>query len=427
MTESTAALRRAGTRHTALWVAFASVAVWFAALLWINPQPIADERMHWQVITGLLQGRWPHPGQIPMFPAFHLIGAGAARLLGESLLVVRLLNALITLAALVLVYSAARVRHSEAAGGVLLLWAWNPLYLPYCVLAYTEPASLLALAGALWFHVRKRTLWAAVALLAACFVRQSNIVWIAFFAAWGLAHELDAARTDHAPRSATGLAALNRTALRRLWPYAVAIGLFGAFSIVNRSWVWVPSGANRPGVNAAQFRLFGFVVAVLWAPLWIQWAREIWSRKLGPALTRAWVCAALIAAVAGLGMGFDNPHPWNANPNYLHDRFLVLLYTSGMVRYVVAALIVAGVLLLADHVWSGSDRYTLLAVWGFSLLFLLPHWLVDHRYYILPIMFIHFCTRYRPRQVRPLCAWSLVLSVLTAGYVALYGGPYSGL
>jgi hypothetical protein len=126
-------------------------------------------------------------------------------------------------------------------------------------------------------------------------------------------------------------------------------------------------------------------------------------------------------------MSFDNPHPWNANPKYLHDRFLVLLYTSGTVRYAVAALIVPAVLLLADHVWSSSDRYSLLTVWGFALLFLLPHWLVDHRYYILPIMFVHFCSRYRPQQVRPLCAWSLVLSVLTAGYVAVYGGPYSGL
>jgi hypothetical protein len=423
MTESTAALQQARPHHTALWVALAAVVIWFAVLLWVNPRPIADERIHWQVITDLLQDRWPHPGQIPMFPAFHLLGAAAVRLFGESLLVVRSLNALITLAALLLVYGAARVRHAEAAGTVLLLWAWNPLYFPYCVLAYTEPASLLALGGALWFHVRKRTLWAAVALLAACFVRQSNIVWVAFFAVWELAHQLDAGRTD----SASGLAALDRTALRRLWPYVVAVALLGGLLIPSWSWLSLPTGDNRLGVNAAQFHLFGFAIAVLWAPLWIQHARELWSRKLGPALTRAWICAAVIAAVAALAMSFDNPHPWNANPNYLHDRFLVLLYTSAVVRYAVAALIVAAVLLLIDHAWSGPDRYTLLTVWGFALLFLLPHWLVDHRYYILPIMFIHFCTRYRPQQVVPLCVWSLALSVLTAGYVALYGGPYSGL
>lgn len=55
---------------------------------------------------------------------------------------------------------------------------------------------------------RRTALWVALA---------SVIVW---FAAWGLAHQLDAARTDHVARPATGLAALNRTALKRLWPYA---------------------------------------------------------------------------------------------------------------------------------------------------------------------------------------------------------------
>jgi hypothetical protein len=126
-------------------------------------------------------------------------------------------------------------------------------------------------------------------------------------------------------------------------------------------------------------------------------------------------------------MNFDNPHPWNANPNYLHDRLLVMLYTSGAVRYLVAALIVATVPLLVDHVWNSADRYTLVAVWGFALLYVLPHWLVDHRYYILPIMFIHFCTRYRAEEGRLLCAWSLIWSVLAAGYLVLYGERYSGL
>jgi hypothetical protein len=196
--------------------------------LWLNPGPIADERTHWQVIGGLLEGRWPYPGQIAMSSTFHVVAAAATRLFGESLLTVRVLSALFTMAALLIVYSAARVREGERAGGVLLLWAWNPLYFPYCTLVYTEPASLLALAGALWFHVRERTLWAAVALLVACRVRQSNIIWIAFFAAWAVARELDAARADHSGCSGRGWDARGRTVLRMSWPYAAVFALIGA-------------------------------------------------------------------------------------------------------------------------------------------------------------------------------------------------------
>ena len=426
-TESRTTVQREGIQPVILWLALASVVAWFLVLLWINPGPIADERTHWKVISGLLQGRWPYPGQVPMFPAFHFAGAGVARLFGESLLVIRSLNMLITLAALLLVYSAARIRHGKTAIGLLLLWMWNPLYFPYCVLAYTEPASLLVLAGALWFHVRKHTFCAVLALLGACFIRQSNIVWIAFFAVWGLADELDAVRAGSIADSTSEPATFKRTAFGRLLVYAVAVVLFGAFMLVNRDWIWLPRGGNHAGVNVAQFYMFGFVAVVLWLPFWIQRIRELWSRKLGPALARARICAILIAAVGVLALSFDNPHSWNTDPNYLHDRLLVLLYTSTLARYTLAMLIVVVVPLLADYIWNSPERYTLLVVWGFSLLFLLPHGLVDHRYYILPVMFIHFCTRYRPEQYRPLCAWSLVLSLLAAGYLARYGGSYSGL
>jgi hypothetical protein len=109
-------------------------------------------------------------------------------------------------------------------------------------------------------------------------------------------------------------------------------------------------------VNVAQFYAFGFVVAVLWTPLWVQRVRRSWSRLLAPSLARAGGCAALVGAFGVLAISFDNRHPWNASPDFLHDRFLVLLHTSGLVRCAVAALIVAVIPLLADHVWRSPER-----------------------------------------------------------------------
>ncbi len=407
-----------------LALACLSVVAWFLVLLWLKPQPLADERLHWPVILGLSHGQWPAPDAVPMLPTFHLVAAGAVRVGGQSLLIVRALSTVCTLVALVLLHGAVRVRHGRAAGPLVLLFAWNPLYFPYSVLAYTEPAALLALAAALRLHVSRRTVWAAGALLVACLVRQSNIVWVAFFAAWMVADRLDAGGGGGARRSSRGLW---RAAWTDLWPYAAAVALCGGFLLARSSWALAPSDANRARVNIAQFYVFGFVVAVVWAPVWVQVARDLWPRRLAPALLRPWLCALALAVVGLLDLAFDNPHPWNWNPNFLHDRFVTLLYVSTPARYIVAIVIVLLLPLLTEHVWRRSDRYAVLTAWIFAILFLLPHWLVDHRYYIFPILFIHLGTRYTTGQMQLLCLWNGLLTLLAAGYVLVYGGTYSGL
>jgi hypothetical protein len=414
-------------RHTALWVALASVAAWCAALYWISPGPIADEREHWRIIVGLSAGHWPNPGHIATPPTYHLIVAQAVKLLGPHIMVARGLNALATMAALVLFYGAARRRHGELAGAYVLLWAWNPVFFPYSALVYTEASTLLTLAAAVWYHVRGRTLLAAAALLLACLLRQNNVVWIVFFIVWRVADELDAARVDSRASFLAVGARLRRDWLRTLWPYGAVLALVAGYLLWHLSWALHPGAPNPAGFNPAQFYLFGTLLAAVWAPIWVQRARELWQRRVLPALARGWVCVLLLAPLGPLVMLYQNPHPFNWNPHYLHDQFCTLLAGSAVARCAVAIVIVVTVPLAASFIWEPRHRWAALTAWSFALLFLAPHFLVDHRYHIFPILFIHLCTRYTARQVRPLCAWTAVLTLGVVVYLALHATPHSGL
>jgi hypothetical protein len=425
-----------------LGLAVGAVVAWWGLLAVFNPGVIVDERTHLFVIGQLACGEAPRADLLPMLPAMHWMHAGLMRVTGVSLLAGRTLSAAMSIAAILCIYAAARRLYPRAAGAAALLFILNPVYLPYCALVYTEPPAMLALAAAVWFFARGSNLLAAVALAAACVFRQSNVVWAVFFIAWAAAERNgEQGRSDRGaegPREKRGSLAWSLGPLTRLlrrlvsvlparWPYLLPPALFVVAAVAGPQWVLTPTEDNRAGFNIAQFFLFGLVSAAAFAPLWVSRLVREWPATIGPALARATVCTLLVTAVGLLESIYDNPHHWNASTNYIHDRTLVLLQTSMAARYAASALLVAAGAMLARYVWQAARRGPLLVAWSFSLLFLSPHRLVDHRYYIVPIMMINMAAGYQRGERAVLCTWFAVLAAVTAGYTLLYGGIDSGL
>ncbi len=435
---------------------------YWALLAAFKPEVVVDERTHLHVIGQLARGEAPTPGLLPMLPAMHWTYTGVMRVTGVSLLAGRTFSALMSVAAILCIYAAARRLYPAAAGAAALLFALNPMFFPYSALVYTEPPAMLALAAAVMFHVRRRVVLATIALTVACVFRQSNIVWCVFLVAWAAAEgalgkgevtggQSDKKEGDGARRAKGGAAQANiapawipqplqnwvpcltlipqflGSLVPLYWPYLLPVAAFAVAAVVAPQWVLSPTEDNRAGFNIAQFFLYGLIGAAAFAPLWLALLIREWPIRLGPAMARATVCTLLVAAAGFLESIYDNPHHWNASTNYLHDQAVVLLHTSLPIRYAASALLLAAGIMLARYAWQSARREPLIVAWFFSLLFLAPHRLVDHRYYIIPIMMINLAAGYDRRERGVLCAWFALLAAVTAGYTLLYGGIESGL
>ncbi len=397
---------RAG--RVGLVLALASLLLWYGLVGLRRPTPLGDEHYHYPAVLALARGDWEPVRALPMPPTYHLLAAGVVRLLGPHLAVVRGLSLVMGLAAVLLLWAAARRLCPRLAPWLPLLLAWNPLLLPYWALVYTDPVALVALLAALNLHLRHHRVGAGLALLAACAVRQTNVVWVAFFLAWEFFGD------DPAGTAGGVIAALCRALaparLRRLWPYFLAAA--GGLVI----WWRAPAGTTyvavvTTGYNPAQLVMLGLMAALLWAPCWCTQLADWWPRGLAQHLLRPTRLAALTAAAGVLMVTFRNPHPWNLDLSFLRNWPLYALTHSFACRAVVAPLIVVSVLGL---VW-GARRDTrcaslaLLAL--FTLVFVLPHYLVDPRYYVFPFVLTDLLVTRGARQLRQQLAWYALLTI----------------
>jgi hypothetical protein len=407
---------RASSRERAcLAVALGSIVAWFLLLTVFQSEPTGDEKYHLGAIRLVAQGQWSALGFLTVLPIYHAGAAAALRLFGDSLAIVRGYTAVLALVATVVFYFAARRRQPDGAGLAVCLFVWNPLLFPFTALAYTETPAILALTAALLFRARGRTMACAAALLAACLIRQTTVVWLLFFAIW---HAIEVPRP--APSGAEGFwnAARVRALAKQLWPYAATLVVFaGVLTAFPR--LIGSDESNRVRVNVAQFYAFGFTAVVLWAPLWLEQFRRLWTRRFQPALAYGWVCALGLAAIGLLEIAFRNPHPWNVDPNFLRDWPLMWMAESGPVRLLAAACLVVVAPLVVSFVRSQPAARLLALTWLFWVLFITPHWLVDPRYYVIPSILVNFFADYSAAQARRLVVWQLALTAaLGAAIVA---------
>jgi len=420
-------LSRAGT-GAALLAGCLSVVAWLWLLTYFKPGWIADEQRHFLVILSLSRGEELPPGFLPMLPTFHLIASHAACVFGRSLLTVRVFSAVCFLVGLVLVAATCRRQGEAFCAGRVLLFAWNPLLLPYAGLAYTEMATVAALLAAAYLHERGRPRWSGLALALACLLRQSSVIWVAFFALRELQRlraQTDAtACAEHIAGTNQNLIALLRGATSRLCVHMAVLLVAGMVLVLNPSFTRGLVHANRIGLNPAQFYLFGLVLALCWAPVWISRLR---LAEVGAKLRQGWFCALVLAGIGIAELAYANPHPWNADLNYMRNRLLVWLSLSRAGRLAVGGLLALLGLALAEF-WRAQPRRAELALVGlFAMLYVVPHYLVDPRYYIVPAVMVNLCASYREAELRRLAAWYLLLSAAVCSYILLCGGPDGGV
>ncbi|MBI4718805.1 MAG: hypothetical protein HY763_13440 [Planctomycetes bacterium] len=405
-------------------LASATLVVFVVVLSLTNPYLIVDEgTYHFPAIKQFYDGDWSLPPGLPMLPTYHAAAAWVAELFVPRLYVLRGFSAAMGVAAVWLMVAIVRRLRCAHPDHAVLHFAWQPVMFPFWGLVYTEAASMLSLLAAVYWHLGRRYYVSAAALALACLVRQSNVVWVVFLALWMV-------RQDRS----SGLSAARFTGAqaRRLLGHGVilAAAVGALMSGTGRLTVAVVE-ANRPRFNPAQMYLFALFILALGAPVWMLHGRPALRAVLAFARAKrreaAMGLVASVPAVLLLIAGFDNPHPWNWDTNFLRNWPLVALGGLPVVRVCTAVLLVLWIPVPAQF-WRRQPPGSLLPLTLiFSLLFLLPHPLAEPRYYIVPFFFLNLFASYTRQEARLLTAWYGVLSVAVAAYVCIAGRADGGI
>jgi hypothetical protein len=366
--------------------------------------PLIDEEQHQRVIHDFLTGRWALPADLPMPPAFHVLVAGFEWLLGPSLLVGRLWSVCMALVGFAAFGSLSRRLRGGRWPDGFRVYAYQPLLFPLTAMIYTDQTAVTFLVLALLAHVSGRFGW-AVALAAASLVRQTHLVWIAVLVAW----------TVSRPREGTPPGARHpslRAAVRAavpLWGYGVVLLVALVLATMAGRLTAGTPALWQPAFNVDQYYVLFLCVLVLWAPIFVDRARDDlralvrWSA--GRPAIAAGVALVLAGVIAVLLDSYSNPHPWNQIgglvrnwPLRLADRFpwvrLLLLLASAWAVYQTVRFTL-----------ERRGRTVLAAAWGAGLLSLSVMRLVEPRYYIPLLVLVDLFNDYEPRHAAWLARW----------------------
>ncbi|MBI5864994.1 MAG: hypothetical protein HZB38_10905 [Planctomycetes bacterium] len=401
-----------------LWAAIAVVLVWLALLIAFKPAPIADERLHMEAIGQIAAGQMPPAGQLGMLPAYHTLLGVLLQPIGASLNAARALTALLAIGALIATHLAAR--SIGAANTTVLHVALSPLFLPFAAMVYTEAAGLLCLMAGFAFHVRGHRLPAAISLAAACLFRQSLVVWVVIGIVWDAFGRPEPPESE--PQAEARLRKIRGAAAWLVPPMLAVIAVYYAAGGIEVG----GGGMNRVGLNPAQIHTAGAVFGLLWLPIWVEALMRDWRSDIQPKLMRPAVVTALIAIVAIIAMLFSNPHPWNNASDYLRNHLLTAMMRSSAVCAAVSALVVAAMLGLHRALRRQPQVRLIAATCVLSCIYIAPHWLVDPRYFLPPLLFL--TVFFRPGRIDKVqLIWSGLLCTCLATYVLSHGGFSAGI
>lgn len=355
-----------------------------------------DEGHHYRQIQRFCSADWTLEPRLTTFPGFHALLAAIAAPAGrcDDVAFLRLVNTLIGAAGVVLFHLARRA----LAGDDLLRtaqFAMLPVLAPYHAQLYTDSLATTLVLAALALSVRRPAPGAALAGVS-LLVRQTNAPWIVFLA---LDQALGATGNWRA-RAAAGV--------RAAWPGLVALAGFAVFVLVHGGVALKERKAHPVGLHVGNVWLFFGLAGLLLLP------HAVSAVRASPRV--AAVAAAVAAGLFLLTFAVD--HPYNRFGGFLRNDLLLAVERGGAARVVAASFVATGAALVAARA-GVLPR----ALWIPLAMALVPPWLLEQRYTIVPLAMLLLYLPGDAKQVEvPAVAWSAALTAwLVAGRV---GGAF---
>ena len=345
----------------------------FCYSLFLKTELLNDEIMHFEQIEGIMKGDLTQKIAITMIPGFHYLIAFISKLIGDPTIAsMRAINLIISLFCIIIFFLCARKITKDQYLIKTIQFVFLPVLFPFIFLIYTDPLALLLFLISLYALLAKKYHLSGLIASLSLLIRQDSIIWLVFLFFLVLLREFE------------GKIVLRRIneIIDKTWVYILGIEIFFVFFIVNRG-IAMGDRLMHPAFQAHTenvfFLLFLFFFLLLPFNI-LNFKKIIQLIKEKP-----WIIALLVLVFIGYLFTFKSTHPYNNGlwvDYYLRNR-LIIFFTSSLALKTVFFLPMAySILSLAVTKFYQKNIPFLLYYFGIA--FLLFHWLIDPRYYIVP-------------------------------------------
>ncbi|HEX2852697.1 MAG TPA: hypothetical protein VHO24_05620 [Opitutaceae bacterium] len=400
--------------------AVAITVLWFCVYSHFRKDGLCDEAGHMGILYHYAEAKAGLPDNLTTPPGYHFVVLALSRGHPNDTWA-RFTTLLFALLGLVAFSGAWREFHRRPAGAATLLFALLPIMQPFAGMAYSDVPGLAILLWAWWAQLRGQFFAAGALLTISCLIRQTNVVWGAFFVAAEITRA-SAANPDWRASLSTGWQ-------RGRWLLLVIASAVLVVVVTGR---FTPSAnhGNEFKPNIATLYLGGLLVLFLGAPVWASHVRgalgEFRQSLAKHRLRTGGAVVAAIGLVALLTAAFANPHPWNQALSWPETTFTLLrnwplVYAGnhfGFRVFLALGVVLASVALA--RLFSRQTHARLLWLMApFAVLLLATNSLVDPRYFITPAVFLLFFLEVDRRSFGTLAVWFGVICAVHAPFIVL--------
>jgi len=356
---------------------FAFILFIFFIMFWMifKADYLCDERAHFMTITEISLDKISAEtlNRNAQIPTYYYLFAGLKRIFGiEDIMFLRLAQTLLSILTILVVWLTVKevdpINAQIKTIQVMLLPTLNI----FLVLVYNESLTLLFTLLSFYTVLKKRYLLSWLTLLFSIMLRQNNIIWLLFLLAYQwldiIGYRFDLPKL--------------KQFIKQVWGYLFSILFIAIFFYLNKGPALADQHANPLTIHSENIFFLLLILPTLFLPVIFIKINQI--IKIILKKKNLWIILPVLFLVYWYFFKADNFFNSQHYIFHLRNKLIWLILESNWNKTLFFIPIALGFLFLLIEKFINQKYYPL---YLFSLFYLSTLWLIEPRYYIIPLTF----------------------------------------
>jgi len=331
---------------------------------------LVDEGANWKQIKIFLNREINIKPGLNVLPGYHALIAVVMIVFHKAgIYSARFVTIWISFASVIVFYLLTWKVCSQPSLVKTLQYSFFPLFFPFFPLVYTDILAMLLVLLAFYLVLWKKYTLSGIVALLSLLIRTNNIAWYAFLYVF-----------IYIENYGLDLRAFAKS-LKQTWFYLFGFGVFGAYLFLNRGIALTDKGMQPlGGLYSGNI----FYLLFLWAFLFLPLNLANIPKMIRLLKDWRWVLPTGFVTYMVYLLTFQSTHPYNqTHPSYfLRNQLLMTVTHSPTLKNAFFIPVAWSMLSIGVTRLRQKNYYSL---YPFTVLSLLPIWLIEPRYCFVPI------------------------------------------